>query len=115
MANGIRHLTFAIRHVLFAIRHLSFAIRHVSFAIRHVSFAIQHVSSAICHPPSAIRHSQPSVRVRSALKPIPTPSSVTNRQGRSGRGVPFALIVPGKLISRDGLTVAASMTTRESL
>ena len=45
----------------------------------------------------------------------PMPSSVTSRQGRSGRSEPFALSVPGRPISRDGLTVAVSMRTAPSL
>jgi hypothetical protein len=48
-----------------------------------------------------------------ALRPIP--SSVTSRHGRRGVGEPFALNVPGMLISRAGLAVAVSTTTASSL
>ena len=47
--------------------------------------------------------------------PGPTPSSVTSRQGRSGRGEPLAFRVPGRPINRAGLTVDVSITTAWSL
>ena len=52
---------------------------------------------------------------RGAVAPGPTPSSVTSRQGRSGRGEPLAFRVPGRPINRAGLTVAVSITTAWSL
>src|SRR4029077_4889622 len=50
-----------------------------------------------------------------AFAPGPTPSSVTSRQGRSGRGEPLALHVAGRPINRAGLTVDVSITTAWSL